>query len=143
MNKKYLDLLYRSFDEDLSPDERRQLEEALKSSSDLRQEHALLSSMRHKIAAQSKQSFGTQFAESVIDQILHNEIQHNEYLSLNILARFVRPTAIAAAVLLSGIIAYNLSRSDYISWENALGVSDVSIEEIFDPASYLALENEE
>jgi len=137
MNKKTIDLLSRSFDEELSSEERRHLKEALKTSAELRKEYDRLLSMRNKIAAQSKHSFGSEFIESVMDKILQDE-----YISLSVLARFVRPTAIAAALLLSGIIAYNFSRADFISWENALGISDVSIEEIFDPASYLALENE-
>ena len=143
MYNKILDLLYRSFDEKLDTEKQRQLEEALSTSAELREERERLLLMRKKIREQSKHSFGEQFVGSVMNAILKSEDRDEEYIFLNTFLRFVRPTAIVAAILATGIIGYNLTRADNISWEKALGLSEVSIEEVFDPASYLVLETEQ
>jgi len=138
MDKEILDLLHRSFDETLSGDEKHRLQQALAASSEIRKEQQRLRLMRQKIRQSAATTFGEGFTKKVMDAL-----QNEEDLFFHMFLRFVRPTAIAAAILLTGIIAFNLSRADYISWENALGISQTSIEELFDPAQYLALETEQ
>lgn len=143
MDKEILDLLYRSFDETLSADDMTRLQKALSVSSELRKEQERLRFMREKIKNLPDTSFGKGFAGKVMTALEKENVADKEEILLHILSRFVRPTAIAAAILLTGIITYNLSRADVVTWETVLGLHQTSLEEVFDPAQYLAVEGEQ
>ena len=51
-----------------------------------------------------------------------------------------RPIAIAATVLIIIIAGYNMSTTGHFSLEGALGVPDVTVDDVYDPTLALATE---
>ena len=69
IDERMLELLYRSFDDDLSASERAELETALAESEDLRKENARIAGMRKALAASGAKGFGYMFTERVMRRI--------------------------------------------------------------------------
>ena len=69
MDKKIVELLYRSFDDELSQAEQQQLDQALLESKDLREEKTRIAQMRTAISDSGEKSFKPFFAEKVIRRI--------------------------------------------------------------------------
>jgi len=69
MDKKIIDLLYRSFDSDLSAEEQHLLEQALRESDALKTEKEKITAIRANLALEKEQSFKPFFAERVMNKI--------------------------------------------------------------------------
>jgi hypothetical protein len=69
MDKKLRDLLYRSFDSKLSPEEKKLLEQALSQTKELRQEKKMITSLREGIKRSKMTSFQPYFADRVMENI--------------------------------------------------------------------------
>ena len=132
MKKKFLKLLYRSFDEALSEKEQKLLDAALEESEELRREKNLAAAQRKAISEGASASFKPFFAERVVNRIhsLDSEKAIDKfYESLRILfRRFV----IVGAALLVALILYNVQRGDILSSDEILYAADAAIEEIID-----------
>ncbi len=140
MDEKLKKLLYRSFDTDLSPEEKKQLDIALRQSSDLKIEKDRISALRDNIASGKKQSFEPFFADRVMGRVYDIDKENEEDLFFERLFALFRPVAIAATVLIVIAIGYNIGSSGQISLEGALAVPEVTLDEVYDPTLTLAME---
>ena len=131
MNKKILELLYRSFDDDLEEKEQKQLAEALKNSEELRKEKEQILAQRRAVSLSAEKSFKPFFAERVMKRIQSMGEKENTleilYESLKVM---FRRFAIAGAVVLIALIIYNLGTGESLSMDEAFYVSDLTFEEI-------------
>lgn len=131
MNKKTLDLLYRSFDEDLEDKEQKQLAEALENSKELRREKEQIDAQRRALYESAVRTFKPFFAERVMNRILSPEkkagVQEVFYESLRIV---FRRFAIGAVIVLMALISYNLIKGDILHTDEVYYASDITIEEI-------------
>lgn len=142
MYEKYLELLYRSFDSELSKEEQEQLEQALIDSEELRREKENIRALRQSISMQKRQSFKPFFADRVMAKIAETKQKNDEELFFESLFALFRPVAIAATILIIIVIGYNISASGQVSVDSALAVPDLSLEEVFDPTISLIAEQE-
>ena len=141
MDKKSKDFLYYSFDSDLDQEKKRKLEKALSQSKELQQEKEMLTFLRQNIKSSVNTSFNPGFAERVMQKIIgQNQITENEQFFDSLFVLF-RPIAIAATVLIIIIAGYNMSSTNQFSIEGALGIPEVTVDEVYDPS--LALVTEE
>lgn len=141
MDKKLIDLLYRSFDSDLDSREKKILEEALADSEELRQEKQIIDSLRQDIKGAKETSFKPGFADKVMNAITNQGLASENEQFFDSLFVFFRPIAIAATILIIIIAGYNIGSSGRFSIEGALGVPEVSVDDVYDPS--LALVTEE
>jgi len=143
MNDKILKLLYRSFDEKLTPAEQQQLKEALNQSKELQEEQKRIAEMRIKIKESSTQSFKPFFAERVMQKISRScEKENKQEMFFDSLFSIFRPMAIAATILLLVIMSYNIMKTDRLSLAGAFATTEVSLEEAVDPTLLLVMELE-
>ena len=130
-NKKIIELLYRSFDDNLKEKEQKQLAEALENSKELRQEKELIAAQRQAVSDSAAQSFKPFFAERVMNRIKEISEKKNtlETFYDTFKAVFQR-FAIAGAVIMLALIIYNLGIGDSLSIEEIFYASDFTFEEI-------------
>ncbi len=131
MNKKDLKLLYRSFEVELDPKERKRLKEALNNNPELRKMRKEIVSQRQKIAESVSPSFSFFFAEKVMNRFVSERKEKNstEYF-YEILKRVFRPVAIASAVILLILITFNLKIGDNIAVEEVFYSTDTTYSEL-------------
>ena len=141
MDKKLKELLYRSFDSDLDQEEQSILENALAGSRELRQEKELIESLRRDIQETKDSSFTPGFAARVMAEINRQKSANESEPLFESLFVVFRPIAIAATVLIIIIAGYNMSSTGEFSVEGALGIPEVTVDDVYDPS--LALVTEE
>jgi len=133
MNDRILELLYRSFDEDLAGDEQRELREALARSEALRREKGRIEAMRNMVSAGGVDTFKPFFAERVMRRLREMKAGRNGVWTLqDWLSRLFRRVALAGAAVAAGLVIFNLLQADGISVAAAFGISEVPIEEILE-----------
>ncbi len=131
MDKKILKLLYRSFDDELNPEEKKQLDRALKESEELQKEKEQILAQRQALAASSAPPFRPFFTKRVMNRIESLGQKKNEFESFSeTLLLMFRRFAIVGAVILLILLIYNLQTSDILSSEEILYASDFTFEEI-------------
>jgi hypothetical protein len=140
MSRQLLDLLYKSFDAKLSEAEQRMLEKGLADSDMLRKEKGRIEQIRNKIAGTAQHSFPKGFVERVMDRIPVQHLETDTDIFFKSLVSVFRPVAIAALVLIGVFITYNMAATEDISLKGAYAISDVSVEDAFDPIVDLATE---
>lgn len=138
MNRKILDLLYRSFDQQLEPKEQQRLDETLAQSAELRAEQERITRMRVMISDSSVPSFHPFFAEKVMRRIRGAETAMETFWDS--LISVFRPIAIAATILFIVLLTYNLFKSDHKSLASALAEPEIKLEHSLDPALALVME---
>jgi len=133
MADKIRDLLYRSLDDELSLEERRILDKALKESEELRHEWEQIKAQRQAIAESSPASFGALFPELVMSRIESLGQGKNGFESFydTLLLVFRRFAIIGAAILLL-LLIYNFKAGDALSTDEIFYASDAAIEKIID-----------
>jgi anti-sigma factor RsiW len=109
MNDDLRELLYRSFDSELSADEASTLDAGLKDSAELRTERDMIASMRGAVSRSVAQSFSMGFADRVMERILPSaqNVSRDESLQDSI-RRIFRVVAIAAAPVCIALAIWNL-----------------------------------
>lgn len=132
MNKKILELLYRSFDERLNPGEQKILDQALSDSAELRAEKNRIAQMRAMITDSSPDGFHPFFAEKVLRQIRSQARPAVESFFESFIELF-RPVAIAAAILFIVLLSYNLFKSENKSLASAFAEPEIRLEQALDP----------
>jgi hypothetical protein len=140
MDNKLKDLLYRSFDSNLNLKEKKMLEDALAQSLDLRQEKEMIASLRENIKGHQNTSFSPFFADKVMATIQSVKTDDESEKFFDSLFILFRPIAIAATVLIIIFAGYNMSTTGHYSLEGALGIPDVTVDDIYDPTLALATE---
>lgn len=131
IDKKILDLLYRSFDSDLGEEEKKLLDEAMKKSEELRKEKEQIKAQRQAVSDSAARTFKPFFAERVMSRIRVIGEKENTletfYASLKVVfQRF----AIVSAIILIALISYNLIIGEGLSPDEAFYVSELTFEEI-------------
>ena len=135
IDERILELLYRSFDDDLPGRELAQLEAALAVSEDLRRAKEEIASMRETVAASGAAGFGYMFTERVMKRIeaersgssgAEKETAPNLFESL---LKAFRPVAVAGVVAVLALMVYNIVDNRDLSFSAALGVPETTLEE--------------
>jgi len=124
-------MLYRSFDNELNPEEKERLDRALKESEELRKEKEQILEQRQALAESSAPSFKPLFPERVMKRIESLGKKKNGFDSFyeTLLLMFRRFAIVGAAILLI-LLIYNLQTGDILSSEEILYASDFTFEEI-------------
>lgn len=132
MDKKTRKLLYRSFDEELKPKHKEQLETALKSSPELRKEKEEIASQRQALKDNAAQSFQPFFADRVVNRLFFGKTAENgwEAFYQTFKALFGR-FAIACGIIGLILFTYNVTIGDSLDPEEVFFVSDIAIEELY------------
>ncbi len=141
MDKKMLDLLYRSFDAVLTFREQRLLDQALQNSVKLRKEKQLLEKMRSQMATAGSSKFRPFFAERVLSQIKARQaptpVTDTLFESLVVM---VKPMVLAAIIVLISLLFFNLKATDNFSVAGALGQEPEKLEQVIDPVYLMEME---
>jgi anti-sigma factor RsiW len=133
MNERILELLYRSFDGELTAGEGRELREALAVSEALRHEKDRIEAMRKMVSASGRGTFKPFFAERVMRRVAGLREGSNGIWTLQEwLSRIFRRVAIAGAAVAAALVILNLVQADGVSLAAAFGISEVPIEEILE-----------
>jgi hypothetical protein len=134
MNKKLIELLYRSFDGSLTEVEEKTLSDALKESEELRSEMDKIKNLRSMVSGSAEKEFSSFFAERIMNRI---ESAQNGYVKINHIDRiaefiFRRLTLIGAAAVLF-LVVYNFIQTGQITVTGLFGIPEITYEEIFEP----------
>jgi len=132
LDEEILELLFRSFDDDLSEKERDLLEKALKDSEELRLEGAKIKEQRQVLSESAAQSFKPYFAERVMQRIDSLSEKNGLEKFYETFKAMFRRFAIAGAVILIALIVYNLKIGEGVSSEEIFYAADTTVEEIRD-----------
>ena len=133
MDKKNLELLYRSLDDDLEAREQQQLERALEKSQDLRKEKELVIVQRKAVSDSTARSFKPFFAERVMRRI--EETQEKGASKESFYEAFqaaFQKFAVVGAVIMIFLIFLNLVIGDSLSAEEVFYASDLTLESLYD-----------
>lgn len=130
MNNKLQDLLYRSFDTALSPEEQAQLDQALASDRELQEEKRLLEEMRLMISKNAELKFKPFFSAKVMQKIRAQPLKGDDFISS--LVWSFRLTAIAATAVVLILFAHNSIIRKDISIDALLSMPQTSIEETWE-----------
>lgn len=141
MDKKILNLLYRSLDSELTDHEKQVLEQALNRSAELRREKQRIENIRSQLAASGSQKFQPFFAERIVNQIKarHASVNAPESLFDSLITIF-KPVAVAAILVLISFLSYNLKSTENYSLAGALGQEHVKLEQVVDPVYLIEME---
>ncbi len=130
MKQEIMDLLYRSFDQELRPEEEKILSAALAASPALRQEKAKIVQMRSLLRNETTPSFQPFFAARVMRRIANRESRGEDFFgSLLWSFRFV---AAGAALVVGLLMTQNLVGSDNLSMSTLLGIDQPGLEETWE-----------
>ncbi len=142
MKDNLINLLYRSFDDELSDKEKLKLKEALKHSPELQEEYNRIAELRQTITQTATFSFSSSFADNVMRQIRLTIAPKSSMDEswLDALISIFRPIALSAALLILVFMFMNMFQEDKVSLKGAFAVSDVTIEEAYEPTLTLTLE---
>ena len=131
MRERDLELLYRSLDGELTPEERLDLEMALAGSADLRRERDEAMAVRGLVKAAASDSFGPFFAEKVVRAV---RAMREEGVAgtrfFESLAHAFRRVAIVAAAVAAFLLIYNLNQVGSLSVAAAFGAQETGIEDV-------------
>ena len=134
MNRKTLGLLVRSFDGELAPGEREELNAALAQSDELRAERDRLAALEVSIQRGGIRSFGPDFENRVMRRIALIESQtprrENFYESLLAVAR---PALAGFLILCLGLVTFNLLKGGHLSISSLFVFNDITFEDVFIP----------
>jgi len=133
MNKKVLELLYRSFDGKLTPGDQKELERALSESKELRREKEKIAAIRSAISASASESFRPFFAQRVMHAITSTAETKNglELFFQSLQLAFRRVTVVAATAIFL-LLIYNFVKSGDISITGAFGMSQETLVEVLE-----------
>jgi anti-sigma factor RsiW len=133
MNERMLDLLYHSFDGELTAGERKMLEDALAASEELRRERNDIMTMRKRISTGGPESFSPFFIERVMQRVATlTEAESGSRALQEWLVGAFKRVAIAGAAVAIGLVVFNLVQTEDVSFAAALGMSEISLEEMLE-----------
>ena len=140
MDEKTLELLYRSFDSNLNPDEQKILEYALENSKELKSHKEELLKMRNSLKSDKPQGFGYLFADKIMQKINNLEEKSKDELFFDSIISVFRPMAIAATFLLVFLVSYNVIIENGNLFNGSQQSMDITLAEAFDPFNELTTE---
>jgi len=142
MDEKIKELLYRSFDETLSPEDDKSLEQALANSIELMLEKENITRLRDQISESQTKHFKPFFADRVLNQIQTSTANQNEETLFDSLFILFRPVAIAATALIIIVAGYNIVSTGQFSLEGAMGMPQVTLDDVYDTSLAVVMEEE-
>ena len=125
MNRSLYNLLLRSFDTQLPEKERKNVDAALAGSERLRSAKEDIAALRGALRSTRELKFSPFFAERVVQQLRAPQQPVDEYF-VSVFGRL----AAGAALLVLLLSAYNLTQSNAISLESALGIHQSSLQQV-------------
>ena len=131
MDEKILELLYRSFDSELSQDEQNKLRQALEKSEELKSYREEMLKMRKSLKPNNPQGFGYMFADKVMLKIKNLEEKSTDELFFDSIISVFRPIAIAATFLLIFLISYNVISEKGNLFNGTQQSQDITLAEAF------------
>jgi len=133
MSKKIYNLLLRSLDEPLTPQEQHRFEEAINCSETLRLELEQLKIMRQSIHKSGKYKFRPFFAERVMHRIeTFTKRKPAEETFFFALKEVFRPVAIGAVIFIIIMLSYQAVRNGDVAFAGVVNHSDITLDEAFD-----------
>ena len=127
MKQEDLELLYRSFDSELTQEEEKALKKALQSSPALRAEKKQLTALRQLVSAGAQRSFKPFFTARVVRRIHTAGKQQNDFTETLLWA--FRMVGAIAAVGVAVLLANNAITGKGLSPEALLALPQLTIEE--------------
>ncbi len=125
MDNNLYNFLLRSFDTQLTEGERRQLDNALASSEEIRTMRQEIVSLRRRLQPTQAQMFKPFFAERVLERLTDPRQSIAEYF-----VSAFRNIAVVAAVLVIICTVYNISRENSLTVDSALGIHHQTLEQV-------------
>ena len=133
MKKKNLELLYLSFDDQLSEVEQQQLNQALAESVQLQKEKERIIALRGAISASGARSFQPFFPERVMQAITAPaEVRNGLERFFQSLQLAFRRVAVAGVAAIFILLVYNFVRSGHVSVAGAFGMSQETLVEVLE-----------
>jgi len=131
MDQKMLKLVYRSFDGRLAREEQKQLDEALEKSVELRKEKERINKMRNMVSNTAETEFEPYFADRVMRQIHSRVKEKSETVEdfFNSIIWSFRRFAMAGAVAILLLLAFNIIKGESLSIDNFLALPQLTIED--------------
>lgn len=133
MDDKIKQLLYDSFERQLSSNEQDLLDKALADSSELQAAREDIIEMRKRLSDLKEQKFESFFADRVMSKIREIPEQNGSNEFFENIALFFKPVAITATVIIIIVASLNLMQGDQISLESVIAAPDVTISDAYDP----------
>jgi hypothetical protein len=130
MNKRLKELLYRSFEQELSNAELSELEKGLSSSTELAEEKKRIAAMRHMLEATKARSFKPFFSSKVINRIKAAEQEREGFLGS--LVWSFRLVTIVGAVTIVLLFAYNALDQKSLSLDSLLAMPQIELQETWE-----------
>lgn len=130
MNNKLLELLYRSFDGDLTQEENNLLEKALQESFKLREEMTKMILLRTHVSGSAAKSFKPFFAERVANRMKEIANSNPQQEFLGSLSYVFRRVAIGAAIVFTLLFSANLIEGKFHSFEKNVTSSEMSLDDV-------------
>ena len=130
MDKKTLELLYKSLDEPLTELEKKSLNKLKEKFPRLIEEEKQILAMRQNLKSSKVESFPPYFAERVMKKLDPAAGKHQQIDFFDALMTAFRPVAIATSMAIVGLLIYNFSTGNLSSLEPILGVPEFKIENI-------------
>jgi len=149
MKRSELDLLYRSLDASLTPEEQSRLDAALRCDPGLRDEYERLVRLRSQVENQETPSFRAGFSQRVMERLAAesgaapSSISEGETTTdfEDALPLMFRKVAVAASVAAVLLLTYNLATSETVSITTSFGLTEeLYPEDLYD--ARIALESE-
>jgi hypothetical protein len=129
MNDELLDLLYRSFDSNLSKEDQARLGDGLSRDAELREEKKRLEQMRSMVLENADRSFKPFFSARVMRKIKDEAPQSDFFESL---VWIFRRVAIVGGLALVLLLATNLLVGRGLSLDSLLGMPQISMEDSYE-----------
>lgn len=130
MDKKSLELLYKSLDEPLTDSEFKTLKTLKDKFPRLIEEKKQILDMRQNLKSTRIDSFAPFFAEKVMRKLDQTAENYQKIDFFESLMTAFRPVAFATSMAIVGLLIYNFSTGDISSLETILGVPEFKIENI-------------
>lgn len=125
MDRHIKDLLIRSLDSTLPDRQESELQAALESSAELRAEKEKLLALRSNLVKSTGGAFKEGFTDRVMSRIYPDFSRE--------LIHYFRPVAAVAILLILVLVSINLINTGQINISSALGITEVSPEDAFNP----------
>lgn len=131
MDKRTLELLYRSLDSPLKKREEDRLNRALAGSPELRRQRDEILAMRQALADGAARSFRPGFADRTIHRLRSAPERQDSLAALvRAYAAAFKPVAVAGLALLAILIVYNLAHRELMPQDAIFYASDLAVDKL-------------
>lgn len=135
MRIDYRELLYKSFDMELSPEEKQKLQEGLEQDPQLKAEYRQIARLRETLSAQKGTTGFPDVTAAVMDSIREprSGFVNDKYSFDHYLQSAFRPLLAAALLLIVLLSGFNIIKSGEVSLKAVLSLQEATITDALDP----------